>query len=145
MKTKTLNMQIYSSYFAVSLLLIEVRNFLNQFFDSMSFSKCELILKELVTNAIKHGSECNEYQSVDIALSVFDQKVKITVKDNGAGFNHKKLMEELKSNSRNKNGLNLVRNLSDKVFFNDKGNEISSVINIDTSKKTGFNKKAILN
>lgn len=56
--------------------------------DSRSASAFGLILNELVTNAYKHGFPENREGTIHVSLRRKENRVILTVEDNGVGFDH---------------------------------------------------------
>lgn len=113
-----------------SLNLIEV--FLDQLFDEFSLNRDNffpvlLTINESVQNSIIHGNESNNRKMVYIKASVLDNKLKITVQDEGHGFNMESVPDPtLPENIHNERGrgLFLIHKLADEVNLFDKGRVI---------------------
>lgn len=89
-----------------------------------------LCLEEAIINAMRYGNKFNKDLPVSIGYSLSADRLEITVRDRGAGFNYTDLLDPtateniLKPGGR---GLLLIKNLMDEVKFNDRGNEIKMV------------------
>ncbi len=87
----------------------------------------QMALVESITNAIDHGNHCNPEKNVTVRCSVSDSLVRVSVKDEGPGFNEKAVPDP-----RNKEnidipsgrGVLLIHGFMTKVWFNDSGNEV---------------------
>lgn len=89
-----------------------------------------LCLEEAIINAMKYGNKCNKDLPVSISYSFAAGKLKITIKDQGKGFNYADIPDPRSNSNILKHGgrgLFLIRNLMDEVKFNDSGNEIKMV------------------
>lgn len=89
-----------------------------------------LCIEEATLNAIEHGNKMNESLSVDVTFSIDDEKIEVSVTDEGAGFSHKKLPDPTKDNNilrSHGRGVFLVYKLMDKVEYSDKGNKVNLV------------------
>jgi serine/threonine-protein kinase RsbW len=89
-----------------------------------------LSLEETVLNAIDHGNNNDEKLSVTISFAVYDDKIEITVEDEGPGFDHSKLPDPTKSDNilrAHGRGVYLVHKLMDSVEYNKKGNKVKLV------------------
>lgn len=86
----------------------------------------QLTITETLSNAFLHGSKNMESPQVEIEWRINKRCILLKVKDNGPGFNYDPECdldnyEELSEGGR---GLFLLQNILDKVWFNDRGNEI---------------------
>ena len=98
-----------------------------------------IALTELVNNAILHGNKNQPDKNVTIRVSYHRNHVRISVKDQGNGFDPAKLADPRdpenlwKSSGR---GIFLVRHLVDNVEFNPspEGMEIIIIQNIETDQ-----------
>ena len=79
---------------------------------------------EAVNNAITHGNKLNEMKKVEITFVIKDKKVQLTVKDEGNGFDPKKIPDPTSpENIENMSGRGvfLMSKLSDKIEFDNNG------------------------
>lgn len=85
-----------------------------------------LVLKEALTNAIEHGNKFDAEKQVFVSVVPRHDDLLITVRDQGAGFNLTKVFAENKKNlfKERGRGLIIINEYTDKVEFNDRGNEI---------------------
>lgn len=92
-----------------------------------AFGNVLIAVTEAVNNAISHGNEQDSSLSIDVAVGDASDSFCFKIKDQGDGFDYENLPDPtapeniLKENGR---GIFLMRNLSDEVAFNDKGNEV---------------------
>ncbi|MGD2174360.1 MAG: serine/threonine-protein phosphatase [Candidatus Brocadiaceae bacterium] len=90
----------------------------------------KLALEEAVINAIKHGNELDDTKKVTVSFYAGDDRVIISVADEGAGFDPADVPDPttqdnlLASSGR---GIALMRAYMDEVRFNEKGNEITLI------------------
>jgi serine/threonine-protein kinase RsbW len=80
-----------------------------------------IVLTELVNNAILHGNKSQPQKKVTIQVSYFDSYVKVSVKDQGNGFDPSGLKDPRDPENiwkESGRGIFLVKNLVDKVEFN---------------------------
>ena len=87
-----------------------------------------LCLEESLINAIKYGNGLNEDLKVVIGVSHNNNKVTITVEDQGPGFDYQALPDPTKEENLLKprgRGVFLIKHLMSNVEFNRKGNKIS--------------------
>lgn len=94
----------------------------------------ELALREMLANAIEHGCTLASFPNkeqkklqVVIKVKLTDSELKITVKDPGPGFNwlkqDLKIMPQFQARGR---GLKIIYKLSNKLKFNQAGNQITA-------------------
>lgn len=104
--------------------------------DSDTCFDIKVILCELMQNSIKHGNECDKSKiiGVEICLNENSRVLRITVKDQGCGFEASKTKElslnkEIDCNPLNMDesgrGLFIVNELCDCMEFNSVGNAIT--------------------
>lgn len=84
-------------------------------------------ITEAVNNAIYHGNKANPSKNIDISFKSFPDHVSFMVKDEGAGFNYDNLPDPTNPENIEKpngRGVFLMRNLADKVSFEDNGSKV---------------------
>jgi serine/threonine-protein kinase RsbW len=84
-------------------------------------------ITEAVNNAIYHGNQANPKKNIDIFFKSFPDHVTFTVKDEGKGFNYTNLPDPTNPENIEKpngRGVFLMRNLADKVSFEDNGSKV---------------------
>ncbi len=89
-----------------------------------------LCLEEALINAMKYGNRLREDLSVDLEVEFDPAQVRLTVQDQGTGFDVKKLEDctEEKNLFRNRGrGVYLIHQLMDEVRYNEKGNRLVMV------------------
>jgi serine/threonine-protein kinase RsbW len=93
-----------------------------------NYGKILVATLEAVNNAIKHGNKNNPQKLVDVEIEYDKDELKITVTDEGEGFNPSGIpdptlpenIEELSGR-----GVFLMTKLSDSIKFNEKGNSVT--------------------
>jgi serine/threonine-protein kinase RsbW len=93
-----------------------------------NYGKILVATLEAVNNAIKHGNKDNPQKLVDVEIEYTKDEIKITVTDEGEGFNPAKIpdptlpenIEELSGR-----GVFLMKKLSDSIKFSEKGNSVT--------------------
>jgi serine/threonine-protein kinase RsbW len=84
-------------------------------------------ITEAVNNAIYHGNEANPNKSIDIFFKSFPDRITFTVQDEGKGFNYDNLPDPTNPENIEKpngRGVFLMRNLADRVSFEDNGSKV---------------------
>jgi serine/threonine-protein kinase RsbW len=92
------------------------------------YGKIMVAALEAVNNAITHGNKANPQKLVDVEIEFDNNEIKITVTDEGDGFNPEKIpdptmpenIEELSGR-----GVFLMTKLADSIKFNEKGNSVT--------------------
>jgi anti-anti-sigma factor len=114
----------------VDQVIRESQNFLRSYGIS-EFSGFKLVLRELLNNAVEHGNYSIAERTVSCSIEhIGDKRFKITVQDEGKGFDYNNLVMALPDNPRQirNRGYALVNAFSDQIDFNDKGNRVSAYI-----------------
>ncbi len=81
-------------------------------------------ITEAVNNAIYHGNQANPAKWIDIFFKSTPAQVSFIIKDEGKGFNYNDLPDPTNPDNIDKpngRGVFLMRNLADKVSFEDNG------------------------
>lgn len=92
-----------------------------------------LVLTEAVSNAIIHGNKEHPDKSVEVAAVLSPNRILLTVRDEGSGFNPEKIPNPLENGNLLKSsgrGVWLMREFSDEVRFHDDGRKIELVFNV---------------
>jgi len=105
--------------------LVKVENLSNRISKKVSLSEGKsdnlaIVLTELVNNAILHGNKNQPQKKVTISVSYFDSYVKVSVKDQGNGFDPSGLKDPRDPENIWKDsgrGIFLVKKLVDSVEF----------------------------
>ncbi len=91
------------------------------------FNKIYLCLSEAVTNAIVHGHGNNESKEIRVEVDYSNCSLCFTVTDQGEGFDLTKIPDPTKVENIKKEsgrGIHIIRSISEKVLYNDKGNSL---------------------
>jgi serine/threonine-protein kinase RsbW len=89
--------------------------------------RLRVLLAEALTNSILFGSAGNPSRSVRIGAEVTDQSIRLQVTDDGPGFDPLEVPDPTAPDALARpigRGLFLIRNLADRVEFNEQGNTI---------------------
>lgn len=110
--------------------LEKVKNFIVEIFKEYDlaqkyFNKIYVCVSEAVVNSIKHGNKNDENKTVSIGIDCDLKEINVLIEDEGEGFDIKKVKDPtLRENIKNESGrgIFIIKNLSDKLEYNDKGN-----------------------
>ncbi len=88
---------------------------------------------EAANNAILHGNKLDESKNVDINFMVENKKLKITVKDQGIGFDYANIPDPTSPENIEKingRGVFLMEKLSDEIYFYENGSRVELIFNL---------------
>ena len=119
--------------------IVKIEEFADLFFQKASirqemYGKVYLALIEASVNAIKHGNKSNPSLQVNVQIQKTTQEIVLIITDMGEGFDYNNIPDPTEvSNieSPNGRGIYIISNLSDKLEFNESGNEIKITFNIE--------------
>lgn len=100
---------------------------------SRSRLNLRVALGEAVANAIQHGGGEDPERSVRVVAEFGDEEVRVTVEDEGRGFDPGAVADPTRPGHRDRptgRGLFLIRSLMDAVRFNETGNAITMVLRL---------------
>ncbi len=127
-----LNFIISSDMDLVGRLVQESNSYLKQF-NITKYVNFNCVLRELIINAIEHGNKNIIGNTVESKIEhISDCSFKITVKDQGEGFDFNKLDFNVpnETDQERKRGYYIINAFSDKLEFQDKGRIVSALITI---------------
>lgn len=96
-------------------------------------SKVALTLSEAVTNAIIHGNQQKSHKKVTVTACTTDQKLIISIQDEGQGFDPSTLPDPLQEENLLKEGgrgVYLIRQYADELHFEQEGTLVRMVFNL---------------
>ena len=92
-----------------------------------NYGKILIATLEAVNNAILHGNKSDKNKYVDIEILLNENKMVITVTDEGRGFKPREVPDPTKPENieaMNGRGIFLMKRLADEIQFNKKGNSV---------------------
>jgi serine/threonine-protein kinase RsbW len=92
--------------------------------------RIHMAIEEAVVNAIEHGNKRDANKSVHIVFHVGTDKVTMSIKDQGAGFDHQNVAdptEDERVDQPRGRGVMLMRELMSEVHYNELGNHVTLV------------------
>lgn len=98
-----------------------------------------IVVRELLTNAIVHGSKSDGTKMVRLVLSFFDNRFIVEVDDEGEGFEYEALDLRLPDYpfSLSKRGLIIVHELTEELVFIGRGNRVHAVVHAHEAPDRG--------
>jgi serine/threonine-protein kinase RsbW len=93
-----------------------------------------IALTEAVNNAICHGNQGNPTKHIKIGFESGEKKIQFSVADEGQGFDYTNLpdpTDPLNIDKPQGRGVFLMKNLADKVEFNNNGQEVLLTFNLN--------------
>ena len=105
--------------------------------DENMLNNISVCADEILTNALVHGNKGSAHKNVSIILTFDAEKFSLTVQDEGDGFEAKEYSQQMKQNQLDipaKRGLFIVEYLTDKVAFNERGNEVTIILYLNGNR-----------
>ena len=93
--------------------------------------RLQVVLSEALSNAIVCGNQQDQSKWVDVRAELFADVIKVSVTDQGAGFNPNAVPEPIGPARLEEScgrGLYLIKKLVDSVQFNEQGNSICMIL-----------------
>lgn len=103
-------------------------------FDDDNFSRILLVLSEAVNNAITHGNRQDSGKKVFINAGLEKDILKVSIRDEGEGFDPDSLADPLKDENLLKEGgrgVYLIKQYADDVQFLKNGRELAISFRLD--------------
>ena len=97
------------------------------------YGKVLIATIEAVNNSIVHGNKFDSSKTVEVSVQISDSSIHIYVKDEGPGFKFEEVPDPTKpENIENISGRGvfLMRNLADKINFNNNGSHVELIFNL---------------
>lgn len=110
---------------AAEIFITTLREFLSKHrLEAFAFD-LELLAREALVNAVRHGCQGDPLRSINVQLTVLKDRVRLCVSDDGPGFNWRNAPSVLPSlTSETGRGLCIMNTYADAVEFNDSGNRV---------------------
>ncbi len=84
-----------------------------------------LVMREGLTNAVKHGHNYDPNKIIKYSLSVQNKNLIMEIEDQGGGFNWRDVQQRLPETSRDHGrGLPIIKKYFTDYSFNEKGNKV---------------------
>jgi serine/threonine-protein kinase RsbW len=123
-------------------LVVDAMNVMTQQLESWGVhetSRFEVVLRELLMNAICHGNRQQETRRVRCSIVMPNsESVIITVEDEGSGFDYRNLSFSLPEHPVHvgHRGYILIGNMARTISFNERGNRVRVTMDATTQNKT---------
>ena len=111
-------------------------------FEDDIYGNIMVAVTESVNNAIRHGNKFDKDKNVYLTLQVEENQLTFEIEDEGPGFDYENLPDPTApENLENPGGrgIFLMRNLCDKVSFEENGKKVQLVFNIAPSQNGSSN------
>ena len=99
-----------------------------------SYGNILIALTEALNNDIYHGNKCDPEKKIKIGFESHDKDIQFTVTDEGIGFDYNNLPDPTDPRNIDKphgRGVFLMKNLADKVEFNNNGQVVLLTFNVN--------------
>ncbi|MBC7695912.1 MAG: ATP-binding protein [Burkholderiales bacterium] len=99
-----------------------------------SYGNILIAVTEAVNNAMYHGNQGNPEKKIKIGFESGDKNIQFSVADEGIGFDYASLpdpTDPLNIDKPHGRGVFLMKNLADKVEFNNNGQEVLLTFNVN--------------
>lgn len=118
--------------------IVKIENFIESFtahfqLSPQLFGKISLSVIEAVNNAILSGNKRQADKKVTLTAEMDGSKFKVTVCDEGEGFDYTNIPDPTLPDNINKvtgRGLYLMKTLSDELIFDNNGASVTLVFNV---------------
>jgi serine/threonine-protein kinase RsbW len=93
--------------------------------------RLRVVLSEAISNAVVRGNGEDRTKWVDVRAELVPESIRVSVTDEGPGFNPNAVPEPLRPEQLDEaggRGLYLIRKLVDAVQFNERGNSICMIL-----------------
>lgn len=108
------------------------------------FGNILMAVTEAVKNAINHGNQSDKKKRVRVRQELTREGLWVRVEDEGTGFDFSKYtdpVDPLQNLKSGKNGLFIIRKLTDEVIFKDKGRIIDMLFRINGIDESIFSRR----
>jgi serine/threonine-protein kinase RsbW len=111
----------------------EIESIFDNFsYEQEHFGNVLIAVTEAVNNAVHYGNQEDVTKLVNINFSSLKNKLMVTIKDQGDGFDYDALPDPTDPNNLEKlegRGIFLMKHLSDSIEFSDNGSKVKMVFN----------------
>jgi len=105
--------------------IVDFRERCQALLDHKSLFGAELLLREALTNAVRHGSHTGPGKQMKCCLRIKGGRLLIAVEDYGCGFDWRRAWEsQAQTQDCSGRGIEILRKYSSRVRYNDRGNAV---------------------
>ena len=110
--------------------LLAIEDYLNNLMSELNTPiflnyKIQLAVHEAFVNSLIHGNKKNKRKKIKISALQESQKLMISIEDEGEGFDYTNISDVPPDiNNESGRGLYLMKKLSDKIIFENKGSKV---------------------
>lgn len=116
--------KLYASYKNIDLYCSKVEIILSELKLDKELFILQLMLREGLINAVKHGCRNNDKLKIDCSLIIYDNEYIIEIEDPGNGFHWEVSRRESRLHDTSGRGLSIIKKYSSSFSFNEKGNKL---------------------
>ncbi|HTS46531.1 MAG TPA: ATP-binding protein [Bryobacteraceae bacterium] len=117
-----------ATFEAAEQFIVEFRRQSQAVLDRESCFAAELLVREALINAVRHGSHNDPRKQVRCCVRLKGGRLLITVKDRGCGFDWRALWSNQAATSDcSGRGIEILRKYASRVRYNDRGNAVAIV------------------
>jgi len=117
--------RVDASYTGVDLYCLSVEKIVKKIGLDKELFSLQLMLREGLINAVKHGCNNNKELKIDCSLIIYDNEYIIEIEDPGNGFNLETPRYESELKDTSGRGLLIIGKYSSSFSFNSKGNKLT--------------------
>lgn len=116
--------------------VVDFRERCQALLDAKSLFGAQLLLREALANAVRHGSHADPSKQVHCCLRIKSGRLLIAVKDYGCGFDWRRALDnQAGSPDCSGRGIEILRKHSSRVRYNDRGNAVVIVKRFSEEKQ----------
>ncbi len=113
---------------AIEDFFVEFRRRSRTMLDRVNCFAAELLVREVLTNAVVHGSHADPARQVRCALRLRGRNLLIAVEDDGDGFDWRATRNTVAASSGcSGRGMEILRTYASRVRYNDRGNLVTII------------------
>ncbi len=126
-KSKSMKIIFPSTFANIDLTVKHSIQFLKDLKISCDLFKINLLLREGLSNAVRHGNKMDEHKIVNYSIKIDHNNIIIEIKDQGDGFIKKTHTDKKQTNSLEDHGrgILIMEGFSSIIKYNKKGNKLT--------------------
>jgi serine/threonine-protein kinase RsbW len=125
-----------ATFESVEQFIVDFRERCQALLDPKSLFGAQLLLREALANAVRHGSHADPNKQIRCCLRIKGGRLLIAVRDFGCGFDWRRAWDnQAASPDCSGRGIEILRKYSSRVRYNDRGNAVIIVKRFVEEKK----------